>query len=277
MNNKLIEVLIDLQEQITQIKDIMETVSTGGCSGSRKDFWKCIEKFDSEYQELRVAINLKIKCLEEYGLSLVQKNTFRSLKDFYDYWSRELPTYKERRRYIRDLYKDLENKIDEALIDLNNEKYDVIINEEPFFEILNVLDDFYRNLIDLLNECYSKELYLPAILLYRKLLESLIIDLFKKKYSDRAVEKYYNPHQGRYLTFNSLINNLRENLSDFKHYSNSLNKEFIESINKYREKGNVAAHVLEIDMRKTKSDFEKEKDNMNHIVKVLMRILSLQN
>jgi hypothetical protein len=147
------------------------------------------------------------------------------------------------------------------------------INEKPYLEIEKVPDDFYRQLIDLINECYSKEIY-PAVPIFcRKLLESLIIDILKKKYGQKNIDIFYNKSYRQYKSFNSLLKELEDNIDDFKIDMPSIDKKFISSISKFREKGNTEAHVLELDFEKYKYELDKDRNEISHTVKKLIRLL----
>ena len=64
----------------------------------------------------------------------------------------------------------------------------MILMKKDILLIENVPDDFYRQLIDLINECYSKGIYSAVSIFSRKLLESLIVDILKKKYGTTNID-----------------------------------------------------------------------------------------
>jgi hypothetical protein len=75
-----------------------------------------IEHEEEEYTELYREVALRFELLQEAGLSISNPNEFRSLWDWYDYWSSELDgTYAARRRYIRDLYISVVEPIETSL------------------------------------------------------------------------------------------------------------------------------------------------------------------
>lgn len=99
--------LQDFLTKIQKLRSIMIEVATGE---SR------IEHEEEEYTELYREVALRFELLQEAGLSILNPNEFRSLWDWYDYWSSELDgTYAARRRYIRDLYVSVVEPIETSL------------------------------------------------------------------------------------------------------------------------------------------------------------------
>ena len=101
--------IIDLREKIQHIKDIMVAVATGGPR---------IQDKETDYTELYQDIDRKFRYLQSNGIDIVNPNQFRSLWDWYGYWSSTLPRYQNRRDYVQQLYNDvvipLENVLDQS-------------------------------------------------------------------------------------------------------------------------------------------------------------------
>ena len=262
---ELKNLIIELKKDITKIQHIMVEVST------RPDF--SIQDCDEKYKDIHYSIETNLHKLKKYGIDMVHSNTYDSLWEFYTYWKSNLPTYQERREHIGSLYKNNLKQINKLLIEIDNE--DIVpenINAEAYLEIENVPDDFYRQIIDLINECYNKGIYAAIPIFSRKLLESLIVDILKNKYGNNDVNIFFDTNNGKYHGFNKLLKAFENNLNDFKVDMPSLEKRFIREISKFREKGNMGAHVLELDFKKDKSTLDNDKDTLNHIVKILIRL-----
>ena len=141
-----------------------------------------------------------------------------------------------------------------------------------YLDISDVPDPFYRDLIDLINKCYSYGIY-PAVLVFsRKLLENLLIDILRRKYGMKNIHLFFDPNHGRFRNFNELLKNFKERLDDFKIIIPDLDHKFIEKINKFREKGNASAHKLVEDIYVQKKWLDENRNDLNFIVKVLIRI-----
>ena len=138
----------------------------------------------------------------------------------------------------------------------------------------NVPDDFYRQLINLINECYSKEIYSAVPIFCRKLLESLIIDILKKKYGTTDINIFFNRNNGQYYGFNKLLKEFKDRLKDFK-IDMDLDTNFIRSISEFRDKGNINVHVLELDLKKDESDLFATRNDITHIVQKLIRLMNI--
>jgi hypothetical protein len=93
--------LTDFLGKIRNIQSLMVLVSTG-----RVDR----REVEVQYQELRK--NLKRYFLE---FKISDPNSFSSLEEFYGYYRANLPSYAERRKFISDLYKEIESSIESAL------------------------------------------------------------------------------------------------------------------------------------------------------------------
>lgn len=84
----------------------MVSVSTGEAQ---------IQEMEDEYIQLYLDIGAEIETLAKVEVTLSHKNPFRSLWDWYGYWSSRLPTCASRRQYVRELYAPLVNLMERVL------------------------------------------------------------------------------------------------------------------------------------------------------------------
>ncbi len=103
MNSRQLE---NLLMKIWQIQSIMVSVSTGEAQ---------IQEMEDEYIQLYFDIESEIDTLAKVGVTLPHNNPFRTLWDWYGYWSSRLPSYDSRRQYVQDFYAPLVNPIESAL------------------------------------------------------------------------------------------------------------------------------------------------------------------
>ena len=101
-----LEHLERLLEKIRQIQSIMIDVSTGGA---------LIQEKEDEYIVIYLDITTEIESLAKAGVTLSHNNSFRTLWDWYGYWSSKLPSYTSRREYVRELYAPLIDPLESAL------------------------------------------------------------------------------------------------------------------------------------------------------------------
>jgi hypothetical protein len=110
---------------------------------------------------------------------------------------------------------------------------------------LDFLDQFYADMVLELNYAYGYGLRRSAEVLFRALIENLLIDMLRDKYGMSKVDLFFHTARGRFNDLSVLIANLRDNLPDFAPYSASIDKNFCDLLNGYRETGNASAHKLE--------------------------------
>jgi hypothetical protein len=170
----------------------------------------------------------------------------------------------EARAEIDALLPDIENALQRS------EGADLTIRKNPFIDVGWTPDDFYEKLIDEINRACAYQMPIALSVTIRKLLENLVIDILRKKYSTAQLELYYDPSRGRFNDFSVLLQNLDAKRGDFRHISASLNKSFIKDLNRYRETGNSGAHS--IDTKLTVEQFVAEKEKINYIVQLLLRV-----
>lgn len=144
--------------------------------------------------------------------------------------------------------------------------------EVKFIEIVHVPDDFYKKLIDEINQAYNLQLPISLSVLIRKLFENLIVDVLRKKYGTDELKLYYDQHRRRFQDFSVLLKNLEAKLPDFHYISASLNKDFISQLNWYRETGNSGAHSIDTNSV-TIVKYKTKKDEINSNIQLLVRVL----
>jgi len=116
------------------------------------------------------------------------------------------------------------------------------LTETKYLNITEYPDDFYKDLVELINKCYIYVIY-PAVYVFsRKLLENLLIDILRKKYGMENIDLFFDTKHRRFYSFNVLMRNFVDKIEDFKIIIPSLDHNFINIINKFRESGNSSAH-----------------------------------
>jgi hypothetical protein len=128
---------------------------------------------------------------------------------------------------------------------------------------------FYAKLVDEINSAAEYKLPNAVYILTRKLLENLIIDILRSKYGESKKELYQNTPK-RFLDFDDLIKNLRNNKLDFAYISTSLDDKFFGNLNFFRVQGNTAVHSIDCDM--TIASLNNIKSKLNHTVQLLWHI-----
>jgi nucleoside phosphorylase len=74
-----------------------------------------IQEMEEKYVKLFGEVDLDIELLEEENSLITNPNSFKSLWDWYNYWSSDLGKYADRRRYVYDLYTDLIDILEQSI------------------------------------------------------------------------------------------------------------------------------------------------------------------
>ncbi|WP_049937183.1 hypothetical protein [Haloplanus natans] len=141
---------------------------------------------------------------------------------------------------------------------------------EQFLDLDNIPGTFYPDLVDDINHCYSIGVNDATLVLTRKLLENLIIDILRKEYGKQGIDLYYRPENHRFRKFSDLIDNFEENLNDFHHLSGGLDSDFIDELNTFRQDANAEAHSIETNI--TENEMEDYRAQARYAAKVLFRV-----
>lgn len=150
------------------------------------------------------------------------------------------------------------------------------INFNKFINLSEFPDGFYHNLQDEINRAYNFGLFSVIPFLIRKFMENLIIDILRKKYTNKQIDIYYDIANHKCHNFSTIVSNFESKLNDFKTLDKNLDSNFIKRINAYREKGNSSAHSISI--RFTRDEIDRLKassSDIEYILKLLIRVLNL--
>ncbi|MFC7177852.1 hypothetical protein [Halosegnis marinus] len=142
---------------------------------------------------------------------------------------------------------------------------------EPFLDITNTRDDFYDELIANINDSYRMGVYDGAIVLTRKLLENLVIDLLRKQYPRSEIDLYYDTDWGKFHMFSTLLETFESKLLDFKHHP-GVDATLLEEINTLRTSANSDAHSIVTN--RSQAEMEALGDAAEHAAKVMFRTLA---
>lgn len=140
---------------------------------------------------------------------------------------------------------------------------------DDFITVSDPGDDFYTPLIDDINRCYRAGVNDAVLILLRKLIENLLIDILRGHYGKQQIHLFFVPSQGRFHSFSTLLQNLKDNRSDFKMYYLEIG-DLVDEIDEFRENGNASAHSIEV--RIPDSRLEEMSPRASKLVSRLLRI-----
>jgi hypothetical protein len=141
-----------------------------------------------------------------------------------------------------------------------------------YLEVQELPDDFYRDLLDMINRAYAYELYVVVCLLARKMLENLLIDILRKRFGMEKLDLFYDTKYHGFREFKTLINNFENNLGEFQKIVPTLDSKFVKMLHSLREQGNSAAHTLEVQL--TQKELIQNKESLEFAIKTLVRLFN---
>lgn len=132
-------------------------------------------------------------------------------------------------------------------------------------------DDFYEPLVKDINRSYRHHIYDATMVLSRKLLENLLIEVLRLRLgTDKHLETFYIPSQGRFQPFSELIENFSDNIEEFRPYNPDLDASFVNQLDQFRTRANANAHSIQVNL--SKGEIEALSDDANELVKKLFRL-----
>jgi len=132
-------------------------------------------------------------------------------------------------------------------------------------------DEFYKVLAQNINLAYKYGFYTATMVLIRKMLENLLIDILRKKYGMKNIDLFFDQQHGRFKMFNELIRNFEEKLQDFKYIEPGI-EEVLTELKNMREECNAAAHSLEKEIRLKRDNLDNIKEKVNFLVSIMIRV-----
>lgn len=148
----------------------------------------------------------------------------------------------------------------------------VSVSTKKHLDVKVLPGDFYIELQDQINRAFTYGIFPAVQILSRKFLESLIVDILRKKYGQQRVELFYDTSRRRFLGFEALLKNIHDRIGDFASTSPAFDEAFLKKIDEFREQGNSSAHTIELSLKK--EDLEKDSKDLEYIVKVLVKVLN---
>jgi len=161
-----------------------------------------------------------------------------------------------------------ETPVDSSLGPHIRSKPDFLSIEKPFR-----LEKVYSRLIDEINVCYEYEAYSSTLVMLRKLIENLLVDILRMEYAPKDLHEYYfDESKEQFLPLHILVRNLEDMLEDLRRLG--LTKKHLGIIKGLRKVGNRAAHSI-IDLV-DKRKLDSLRSNANKAVMILLRVIGIK-
>jgi len=132
-------------------------------------------------------------------------------------------------------------------------------------------DDFYEPLVEDINRSYRYHIYDATMVLSRKLLENLLIEVLRLRLgTGEHLETFYIPNQGRFQPFSELIENFSDNIDEFRPYNPDLDASFVNRLDRFRTRANANAHSIQVNL--SQGEIEALSDDANELARTLFRL-----
>jgi hypothetical protein len=142
---------------------------------------------------------------------------------------------------------------------------------EKFINVDSAPSRFYEPLITEINKSYTEDLCDSTLILTRKLLENLLIDILRSKFGPQNhLELYYNKDKRQFQSFSTLIENFENKSDQLEHYYSSETSDLIDKIGEFKANGDASAHSIETDL--DKDDLEELSSEIDFLSRLLFDI-----
>ena len=120
--------------------------------------------------------------------------------------------------------------------------------ETNFIQLSHINDQFYITLVEDINKSYREGIDEATLVLTRKLLENLVIDILRARYglSDNRRELFYNTNKRQFCRFSKLIENVKNNMEDLEYFSDRLDESVVDLLEDLKNQGDASAHSIEV-------------------------------
>lgn len=127
---------------------------------------------------------------------------------------------------------------------------------------------FYPGLVYEINLCYKVKADSAALVLNRKLIESLIVDILRSVFTMDRIELFYS--NGRTLPLSELIDNMKSERTELSKYASNLDEGFFRALEDLKYHGDASAHAIEEDP--SREDLKSKSDHATNVAKILFRL-----
>lgn len=133
-------------------------------------------------------------------------------------------------------------------------------------------DEFVSDAIREINLCYGIGAYTASLVMLRRLIEELLIQIHKGHFGDADIEKYYDPESGRHKNISQLIKVFQNHLSEFARYTTAIDNEgaFVDDLTEFRKRASSQAHSIDIHL--DREDMRGRSNDATRVIKILYKI-----
>lgn len=167
-------------------------------------------------------------------------------------------------RLSEEGFDHIESKIDRPLPD----------EDAPSGRFIEVdTDGFHAAAIEEVNLCYNVGAYSATLVMTRRLIEDLMIDLFRSHFGEGDIHKYYVPASGRHKRLSELICVFGDNVEELANYTTAIDKstrDLTDEIEEFVNRADSQAHSVNIHI--SKDEIARRSKDATGIVRILLEM-----
>jgi hypothetical protein len=195
---------------------------------------------DNSYEQKLLVIHSILNRIYEFRLNIptMELQNLSELGDLSE------PTHELKNNFLKFMSQFIDINIDKDTYYLKDNFHPIQIFPEQRNDLIrsNFNDRYYKNLVFQINLTWKFGLFLSTLILSRKLIENIIIELLRKKFpSGNEIDLYFNRKEGRFHDFSFLLENLHMKKDLFIPDSNEIDK-IIQMAQPFRKGANSATH-----------------------------------
>jgi hypothetical protein len=145
----------------------------------------------------------------------------------------------------------------------------MIIREGIFVDDDYASGPFDRQTIEEINRCYRIGANSAVLVLYRKMLENIIIEILRGHYGTDNIEKFYDEDHAQPHRFSILLSEFDDSRSDLDQYSDNLTSDLIDQLWDFKADGDAMAHSMKYDV--SDEELEEKASEAAYLANVLLQ------
>lgn len=124
----------------------------------------------------------------------------------------------------------------------------LIIREGVFVDDDYATGAFDQETIEEINRCYRIGANSAVLVLYRKLLENIIIQILRGHYGTDSIEKFYDEDHSQLHRYSILLSEFDDSRSDLSLYSDNLTDRLVNKLWEFKGDSDAMAHSIQYDI-----------------------------
>lgn len=129
---------------------------------------------------------------------------------------------------------------------------------------------FYTPLVNEINTCYQVQADEATLVLTRKVIENLLLEILRTVEGMDNIEVFYNTNIGQSRSLGSLISKFSDRLDKLDKYTSGIDNTLVNEMNKIKYQGDASAHSIETSI--SEDELKSLSETATRVCKVLLRL-----